>query len=309
MRTKKQMSFAERRRYFFRRIQKNKIAYVLLFPFLALFIIFTVIPVFMSLFYSLTYYNMLQEPVFIGLGNYTKLFFSDDIFLTALKNTIVFAVITGPMGYILSFLIAWFINELSPKVRAIFVLMFYAPSISGNTYLIWKLLFSSDSTGLINGFLMQLGFTATPIYWLQDTRYILTILILVQLWMSLGTGFLAFVAGLQGVDTSMYEAGSIDGIRNRWQELWYITLPAMRPQLVFGAVLAVTNAFAVSDISTNLAGFPSVRYAGHTIVTHLLDYGNIRFEMGYASAIATVLFILTLGCNKVINTLLKKVGN
>ena len=209
----------------------------------------------------------------------------------------------------LSFLIAWFINELSPNVRAIFVLMFYAPSISGNTYLIWKLLFSSDSTGLINGFLMQLGFTATPIYWLQDTRYILTILILVQLWMSLGTGFLAFVAGLQGVDTSMYEAGSIDGIRNRWQELWYITLPAMRPQLVFGAVLAVTNAFAVSEISTNLAGFPSVRYAGHTIVTHLLDYGNIRFEMGYASAIATVLFILTLGSNKVINTLLKKVGN
>ncbi len=288
--------------------QKNKIAYILLFPFFSLFFIFTVIPVFISLYYSFTYYNMLNEPVFVGISNYTKLLFSDDTFLIAVKNTMVFAIVTGPLGYIMSFLIAWFINELSPKVRAIFVLAFYAPSISGNAYLIWKLLFSSDSTGLINGILMQLGFTSTPIYWLQNSDYILVILILVQLWMSLGTGFLTFVAGLQGVDPSMYEAGSIDGLRNRWQELWYITLPSMKPQLVFGAVLAVTNAFAVSEISTNLAGFPSVRYAGHTIVTHLLDYGNIRFEMGYASSIATVLFIITIACNKVINSLLKRVG-
>lgn len=288
--------------------QKNKIAYVLLFPFFSLFFIFTVIPVFISLYYSFTYYNMLNTPEFVGISNYTKLLFSDDTFLIAVKNTMVFAIVTGPLGYVMSFLIAWFINELSPKVRAIFVLAFYAPSISGNAYLIWKLLFSSDSTGLINGILIQLGFTSTPIYWLQNTDYILVILILVQLWMSLGTGFLTFVAGLQGVDPSMYEAGSIDGLRNRWQELWYITLPSMKPQLVFGAVLAVTNAFAVSEISTNLAGFPSVRYAGHTIVTHLLDYGNIRFEMGYASSIATVLFIITIACNKVINSLLKRVG-
>ena len=309
MNTKKRISFPERKADFVRRVRKNKMAIVLLFPFLSLFIIFTVVPVFMALFYSLTYYNMLQEPTFIGLANYTKLFFSDDIFLTAVKNTMVFAVITGPAGYMLSFLMAWFINELNPKVRSIFVVMFYAPSISGNAYLIWKLLFSSDSTGLINGFLMQWGFITTPIYWLQDTRYVLTILIIVQLWMSLGTGFLTFVAGLQGVDTSMYEAGSIDGIRNRWQELWYITLPSMKPQLVFGAVLAVTGAFGVSEISTNLAGFPSVRYAGHTIAPHLSDYGTIRFEMGYASAIATVLFLITILCNKVINSLLKKVGN
>ena len=309
MKAKEQLSFQERKKDFVRRIRKNKMAFVLLFPFSSLFIIFTIVPVFMALFYSLTYYNMLQPPTFIGLLNYTKLFFSDDVFLVAVKNTMVFAIITGPTGYILSFLMAWFINELKPKVRAIFIVMFYAPSISGNAYLIWKLLFSSDSTGLINGFLMQWGIINTPIYWLQDTKYVLTILIVVQLWMSLGTGFLTFVAGLQGVDTSMYEAGSIDGIRNRWQELWYITLPAMKPQLVFGAVLAVTGAFGVSEISTNLAGFPSVRYAGHTIATHLSDYGNIRFEMGYASAIATVLFVVTILCNKIINSLLKKVGN
>ncbi len=308
MKMDKQLSFSDKMSDIKRRAKKNKIAYVLIAPFFTLFFLFTVIPVFMSLFYSLTYYNMLQDPSFVGVSNYTRLLFSDDTFLIAIKNTMVFAVITGPLGYIMSFLIAWFINELSPKVRAVFVLMFYAPSISGNAYLIWKLLFSSDSTGLINGFLMNWGFTSTPIYWLQNSKYILVILILVQLWMSLGTGFLAFVAGLQGVDPSMYEAGSIDGIRNRWQELWYITLPSMKPQLVFGAVLAVTNAFGVSDISVHLAGFPSVRYAGHTIVTHLLDYGNIRFEMGYASAIATVLFLITIISNKVINTLLKKVG-
>ena len=294
---------------FKKRAYKNRVAYMLLLPYFALFFLFTVLPVFMALFYSFTYYNMLQPPSFVGVSNYVKLLFSDEIFTVALKNTLIFAIITGPLGYLMSLLIAWFINELSSKMRAILVLLFYAPSISGNAYLVWKLLFSSDSTGYINGILIKLGFISQPIYWLQDTKYILVILIVIQLWMSLGTGFLAFVAGLQGVDTSLYEAGAIDGVRNRWQELWYITLPSMKPQMVFGAVLAITNAFAVSDISVNLAGFPSVRYAGHTIVTHLLDYGNIRYEMGYASAIATTLFVITIICNKIINAALKRVGD
>lgn len=309
------MKFSKERRpqanfkAFKKRLYKNRVAYMLLLPYFILFFLFTVLPVFMALFYSFTYYNMLQSPTFVGFSNYVKLLFSDSIFTIALKNTIIFAVITGPIGYLMSLLIAWFINELSPKVRAILILLFYAPSISGNAYLVWKVLFSSDSTGYINGILIKLGLISQPIYWLQDTKYILTILIIIQLWMSLGTGFLAFVAGLQGVDTSLYEAGAIDGIRNRWQELWYITLPSMKPQMVFGAVLAITNAFAVSDISVNLAGFPSVRYAGHTVVTHLLDYGNIRYEMGYASAIATTLFLITIACNKLINTALKRVGD
>lgn len=289
------------------RAKRDRVAYFLSAPFFILFFIFTVLPVIISFYYSFTYYNMLQKPVFMGIDNYVKLLFYDDIFKTSLKNTMVFAIITAPIGYLLSLMVAWFINELSGKVRSIFVLLFYAPSISGNVYLVWKLLFSSDSYGYVNALLLDFGIISTPIQWFADVQYILPLLIIVQIWMSLGTGFLSFVAGLKGVDHALMEAGAIDGIRNRWQELWYITLPSIKPQMIFGAVLSITGAFAVSEISVNLAGNPSVQYAGHFIANHMSDYGNVRYEMGYASAIATVLFIITISCNKLINIVLKKV--
>ena len=287
---------------------KNKAAYVFFLPYMIVFITFTVLPVLLSIYYGFSYYNILEPAKFIGINNYVKLFLSDEIFITAVKNTFVFAVITGPTGYVLSLLIAWLINELNPNVRAVFVLMFYAPSISGNAYMIWKLIFSSDSYGYLNAILMNLGIMSAPIEWLKNPKYILPIVIFVSIWMSLGTSFLSFIAGLQGVDRSLYESGALDGIRNRWQELWYITLPSIRPQMMFAAVLSITNAFAVSDVSVNLAGFPSVQYSAHTVVTHLMDYGNTRFEMGYASAIATLLFLVMVITNKLVNIFLKKVG-
>ncbi len=289
-----------------RRIYQNRIAYLLAAPFFLLFFLVTVIPVLMSFYYGFTYYNMLTAEKFVGLKNYVKLLLYDDIFVTSLKNTVVFAVITGPAGYIISLLVAWLINELPAKLRSVLVLVFYAPSISGNVYLVWKLLFSSDSYGYINGILLKLNIISSPILWFEDPQYILPLLIAVQLWLSLGTGFLSFVAGLQGVDNALYEAAAIDGVKNRWQELWYVTLPTIKPQMIFGAVLAITNAFAVSEISSSLAGNPSVQYAGHTIVLHMQDYGTVRYDMGYASAIATVLFLLTVGCNKLINIVLTK---
>jgi multiple sugar transport system permease protein len=200
------------------------------------------------------------------------------------------------------------INELPPKLRAFMTLVFYAPSISGNAYFIWQLMFSGDRYGFINSILLQLGTIVEPIQFLKTEGYILPILMVVQLWLSLGTGFLAFIAGLQTVDPALYEAGAMDGIRNRWQELWFITLPSMRPQLMFGAVIQITQSFAISDISIQLCGFPSVAYAGETIVTHLIDFGSIRFEMGYASAIATFLFVVMLASNKLVQKLLRKVG-
>lgn len=273
-----------------------------------LFFLFTVVPVVLSFLLSFFYFNMLEFPRFIGWDNYTRLFLSDDVFLIALKNTLFFAVITGPISYIACFIFAWIINELSPKIRAIMTLIFYAPSISGNVFFIWLIVFSGDSYGYLNGFLMRLGIILEPIQWLQNEDYVLTIVIIVQLWMSLGTSFLAFIAGLQNIDQTLIEAGAVDGIKNRWQELWFITLPTMRPQLMFGAVMQITAAFAVAEISIALAGFPSVNYAAHTVVTHLIDFGTIRFEMGYASAIATVLFLLMVGTNKMTQKLLRKVG-
>ncbi len=277
-------------------------------PFMIGFVLFTILPVCSSMLLSLTNFNMLQKPEFVGWDNYIRLFFQDEVFVTALKNTIVFAVVTGPVSYILCFLIAWVICEFPPLLRALMTLIFYAPSISGNVYFIWQLIFSGDRYGLANSFLIRAGIMYESIQWLKDTRYILLILIIVQLWLSLGTGFLAFIAGLQTVDKSLYEAGIVDGIRNRWQELWYITLPSMIPQLMFGAVIQITTSFAISDLSIQLVGFPSVNYAGETVVTHLIDFGSVRFEMGFASAIATVLFLMMIGTNKAIQKMLRKVG-
>nr|WP_145330734.1 sugar ABC transporter permease [Paenibacillus xylanexedens] len=282
--------------------------YVLMAPFMLIFFMFTVIPVGISLGLSFFHFNMLEFPRFVGWQNYSRLFLNDDVFLIALKNTLLFAVITGPVSYIACFLFAWIINELSPKVRAIMTLVFYAPSISGNVFFIWLIIFSGDSYGYMNGFLMRLGVILEPIQWLSNEKYVLGIVILVQLWLSLGTSFLAFIAGLQTIDRSLVEAGTVDGIKNRWQELWYITLPSMRPQLMFGAVMQITASFAVAEISIALAGFPSVNYAAHTVVTHLMDFGTIRFEMGYASAIATVLFALMLGTNIFTQKMLRKIG-
>ena len=285
-----------------------RVAYGFLLPYMLIFCTFTVLPVLISIFFSFTYYNVLEAPTYIGFDNYVRLILHDENFLLALKNTMFFAIITGPAGYLISLLAAWMINELSSKLRAILVLLFYAPSISGNVYMIWKLIFSSDSYGYANSILMSLGLIYEPVLWLSDPKYIMGIVILVALWMSLGTSFLSFIAGLQGIDKSQYESGAIDGIKNRWQELWYITLPNLKPQLMFGAVLAITSSFGVYDIAVGMAGFPSVQYAAHTIVAHLVDYGNIRFEMGYASAIATVLFVIMVGCNKLVNLFIKKIG-
>lgn len=297
-----------KRQQLWKDVKKNKHNYVLMAPYVILFLTFTIIPVFMSLGISFTYFNLLESPKFIGLDNYTKLLLEDDVFIIALKNTLILAVVTGPVSYLLAFLFAWLINELKPKLRAFMTLIFYAPSISGNAFLIWLLIFSGDVHGYANAILMNLGFIDNPILWLKNPDYMLFVIILVQLWLSLGVSFLAFIAGLQSVDKTLYEAGAIDGIKNRWQELWFITLPSMKPQLLFGAVMQITTSLAIAEVSMQLVGFPSIQYAGHTIVTHLIDYGSTRFDLGYASAIATLLFLIMMTTNIVVRSILRKVG-
>jgi multiple sugar transport system permease protein len=293
------------------KMKSKKVYYSMMAPFLVIFTVFTVIPVLMSFFLSFTSFDMLQAPKFVGLGNYINLFLNDDVFLIALKNTIILALITGPVSYMMAFVFAWLINELPAKIRWIMVLIFYAPSISGSAYLLWLLIFSSDMYGILNAYLIDLNLINSPILWLETPKYALFILVIVQLWLSLGVSFLAFIAGLQTVDKTLYEAAAVDGIRNRWQELWYITLPQMKSQLMFGAVMQITNALGIGLVSISLLGFPSVEYSGHTIVTHLMDFGSTnstRLEMGYASAVATILFILMLGSNLLVQKLIKRVG-
>ena len=287
---------------------RDRQMYALIAPYFILFFAFTVLPVISSIVISFTDFNMLQWPNFVGWDNYLRLFLRDETFIIALRNTIVFAVMVGPLGYALSFTVAWVINELNPKLRAFMTLLFFAPSISGAAFTIWGILFSGDRHGWVNGWMIRTGLWTEPTDFWRDADYILPLLIVVQLWMSLGVGFLTFVAGLQTVDRALYEASAIDGIKNRWQELWFITLPSMRPQLMFGAVMTITGSFAVGGISVALAGFPSVNYAGHFIINHLNDFGNERFEMGYASAIAVLLFMFMIGANKAVQRMLRKVG-
>ena len=292
----------------YRKAMARKVCYLFLLPYAVAFITFNIIPVVISIYYSFTYYNVLEPPKFIGLQNYINLILADDIFLIAVKNTFVLAVITGPVGYIMSFLFAWFINELPRYIRAIAVLVFYAPSIAGSVYTIFVILFSGDSQGWVNGWLIELGILQGPILWLSDPSYMLKVVIGVILWMSLGAGFLSFVAGLQGVDRAQYEAGYVDGVSNRWQELWYITLPNMKPMLLFGAVMAITQSFGVGAVTQMLCGFPSTDYAAHTVINHLTDFGSVRFDMGYASAIATLLFLAMILSNKLVQYFLRRVG-
>lgn len=287
-------------------IKANRQEWLMTAPFLILFFVFTIIPVLSSLFLSFTDFNMLELPRFRGLQNYIRLFVEDDIFLIAIKNTLIFAFITGPISYFASLLFAWLINELGPKLRAFMTLIFYAPTIAGNIYFIWLFIFSSDAYGLANSTLMRFGIISEPLLWLTDPRYNLKIIIMVQLWLSLGVGFLSFIAGLQGIDRSIYESGAIDGVRNRFQELVYLTLPSMGPMLMFGAVMQIAASFGVGAVSIALAGFPSTDYSAHTVVLHMQDYGTLRFEMGYASAIAAVLFIVMILTKSLINKLLAR---
>ena len=312
---KKTLTLEEKRRkkeILKKNLKNSRISYVMMAPYLLIFLTFTVTPVIMSFALSFTSFDMLESPKFIWLDNYVNLFLNDEVFLIALKNTLILAVITGPISYMMAFLFAWLINELPKKIRWLMTLIFYAPSISGNAYLLWQLLFSSDRYGYINSFLINLGLIDSPIYWLKTPQYALPILIIVQLWLSLGVSFLSFRAGLQTVNKELYEAAAIDGIKNRWQELWHITLPQMKPQLMFGAVMQITSSLGIGSVSISMFVQPSVEYSAHTILTHLLDYGSTnstRLEMGYASAIATILFFMMIISNLIIQKIIRRVGS
>ena len=282
--------------------------YAMFAPYAILFLLFTIIPVVASIVLSFTSFDMITSPKFTGLSNYFTMFLDDRIFPIVVKNTLIFAIVTGPIGFILSFVLAWFINEFNPIVRTVLSFLFYAPALVGNGLFIWQVLFSGDSYGYLNSFLLSTGFITEPIVWLSDSNYIMKIVILVQLWQSMGVSFLANIAGLQNVSPELYEAGAIDGIRNRWQELWYITLPTMINMLLFSAVMQIQSSFSVSSITTALAGYPSVEYAADTVVSYLTDVGTTYYEMGYASAISVVLFLMMILTRQITVTALNKVG-
>lgn len=283
--------------------------YALLAPFLIFFTMMTVLPVLSSIVLSFFNFDMVSFPSFAGLDNYIRMFLHDDIFAIVVKNTILLAVLTGPTGFLLSFVLAWFINEFTPAIRTLFSFMFYAPTLAGNAIYIWQIAFSSDSYGYVNSVLISLGLLTEPVAWLSSTDYIVPLVVAIQLWSGLGISFLSNLSGLQNINIELYEAGAIDGIRNRWQELWYITLPGMKHMLLFSAVMQIASSFSISGIIQQLAGYPTVGYAADTIVSYLSDVGTVKYEMGYASALSVILFLLMVGTRGITNKLLKKAGD
>jgi multiple sugar transport system permease protein len=289
-----------------RRMKQYKESYQLILPFMLFFFVLTVLPVTAAVVLSFTNFNMLEIPRFVGLQNYERMLLDDSVFFIVVKNTLVFAFLTGPLSYFLCFIFAWLINETGHRMRTLLMLIFYMPVLSGNVYFVWAFILSGDSYGILNGFLLSAGVINEPVLWLIDPSTMLPVLMAVQLWLSLGTGFLTFIAGLQGLDKSLFEAGVMDGVKNRWQELFYITLPSMAPQLLFSAVMQIGASFGVSAVIINLVGFPTTQYSADTIVTYIQDIGTTRFEMGYATSLAVFLFVMVLLTNFIITNLLRR---
>lgn len=281
---------------------------VIALPFLILFFIMTVLPVLASLVLSFCSYDTLSSPKWAGLDNFLRMFVTDDMFSTVATNTIIFAVITAPAGFLLSYVLAWFINEFNPSVRSFLSFLFYAPNLVGNAYFIWQTAFSADSYGYVNSLLLSVGLLNEPVQWLTTPDYIVPIIIAVTIWSSMGVSFLADIAGLQSINVSLFEAGAIDGIRNRWQELWYITLPSMKEILLFGAVMQIASSFSIGPVITTMCTYPTVNNCADTIVMYLADIAHTRMEMGYAAAISIFLFALMAIFRGLIGKLLSSVG-
>ncbi len=271
----------------------NTKAYLFLAPYLLLFTVFILIPVAIAIGLSFTNFNTIQAPSFTAFMNYINLITQDEVFMQfVLPNTVTYALIVGPGGYVLSFLLAWGLAQLTKGVRTVLALILYSPSITSGVAMVvlWRILFSGDQTGYINAWLIRIGVITEPIKWLINANFLLPIMIIVALWSSMGVGFLAILAGILNSDETLYEAAAIDGVRNRFQEMIYITIPTMKPQMLFAAVMTIVGAFQNGMIGVQLAGAnPTPGYAGQLIVNHIEDYGFIRYEMGYAAAVSVVL--------------------
>ena len=284
----------------------NKNGYLFVLPYALVFTVFILIPVILAIVLSFTNFNAIEFPSWVGFLNYITVLTNDEVFMQfVLPNTIVYALVVGVGGYILSFVLAWALCNLTKPIRTIFALILYSPSMTAGVAMVvvWKVIFSGDQTGLLNNWLMEIGAITDPIIWLIDVRYLLPIIIVIGLWSSMGIGFLSLIAGILNIDESLYEAGAIDGIKNRFQEMIYITIPSMKPQMLFAAVMSIVNAFQAGTIYTLLTGNPSPGYASQLIVNHIEDYGFLRYEMGYAAALSVVLLLMVQLFSKVANKL------
>lgn len=284
--------------------KKNNIsAAIFVGPYYLLFGTFIILSVVSAIVLSFTYFNTIEPPRFSGLQNYVDLITKDSIFMQkVLPNTIKFALIVGPGGYLLGFFLAWSLTQLPHKLRTVLAIIFYSPSMTMGVAMtvVWRTFFAGDRNGYLNHMLLNFNIISEPIQWLQSPEHLMTIMIIVALWSSMGVGFLAMMAGILNINQEILEAAYIDGIRNKFQEIFYIIIPMMKPQMLFAAVMAIVNSFQAGTIGVQLSGSnPTPQYAGQLILNHIQDFGFIRYEMGYAAAVSVVLLIITAFISKI----------
>lgn len=289
--------------------KKFNSSYLFILPYAIIFTVFVVLLILISILLSFSYYDGVNFPRFIGLDNYIALFTQDlDFMQSALPNTIEYALIVGPVGYLLAFFLAWVLAQLPRKFRNVAAIILYSPSLTGGVLIsvVWKALFSGDSRGYINYLLLEWGIINKPLQFLQDTATIFWIMVVVGLWSSMGIGFLAMLSGILNTDRSLYEAAYVDGMKNRFQEIFYITIPSMKPQMMFGAVMAIVSTFNSAGLAATLTGSsPTPQLAGWLISDHMNDYAFSRMEMGYASSLSVVLLMIVLVFYFLANNLFK----
>lgn len=283
--------------------RETKIAYLFMSPYILLFTTFIIIPIVIAFALSFTQFNGVNFPTFNAFKNYIYLFTNDTVFMQyVLPNTLKFAVVVGPGGYLLSFFMAWCLSQIPHKSRTILTIILHTPSMTMGVALgvLWIIIFSGSDTGYLNSILLNLNLIKEPINWLQDPQYLMSIMIIISLWSSLGVGFLAMLSGILNINSELYEAACVDGMRNRFQEIFYITIPMMKPQMLFGAVMAVVNTFTVGAIGVTLSGSnPTPQYAGQLIVNHIDDYAYNKYEIGQAAAVSVILLLIILLITKI----------
>lgn len=281
-----------------KKVRQEAVGIGFILPYALAFLTFITVPVIMGMLLSLTYFNLLEAPRFVFLSNYVNLFTADDVFMQkVIPNTVQFAVFVGPIGYMLGFFLAWLLAQIPHRARTILALIIYSPSMTAGVAMsvMWRIIFSGDESGYLNAILLQLNLIETPIQWLTNPQYLMGVMIVVTLWSSMGIGFLAMLAGVLNINQELYEAAAIDGMNSKLQEIFYITIPSMKPQMLFGAVMSLVSTFNAGSIGVQLSGQnPTPQNAGQLIVTHIDDYGFIRFDMGYAAAISVILLIMVL---------------
>lgn len=277
--------------------------YLFILPYFTFFFLFIVLPIVIAILLSFTTFDMVSFPKTSGLRNFIYLLTSDEEFMKyILPNTIKFAFFVGPIGYLLSFLLAWVLAQLPHRLRTILAVILYTPSLTAGITMsvVWRVFFAGDANGYLNYLLLELGLIIEPIVFLQSSSYLFLIMIIVTLWGSMGVGFLAMLAGILNVDHELFEAAYLDGMKNRFQEIIYIIIPSMKPQMLFGAVMAIVGTLSAGAIGVQLSGSnPTPNYAGSLIVNHIEDYGFIRYDMGYAAALSLVLLLIIYFFSKV----------